>query len=251
VYCACWCDLDRIQDQREGVALKTDGWLWYYGTYSIAFRSSIFEFPSQKAITWLLTSRNVDITRISKGHISVLLEARITWSGIVYVYCVCWCDLDQIQGQGHAAMTVSPLSGLFFSNNTTVKLQYAVLPHNIEIVLWPQITVTLSLHPMYIHRVKWCHISVVAIIGQHVVLCVVKWWRFVALFKQNVISWFKKMSVLSISYWESDVCWRQNNKHFAELAPQNDGKQLIWRNYFTVTLCIYTVSTKKTPPKHI
>jgi len=27
------------------------------------------------------------------------------------------------------------------------------------------------------------------------------------------------MSVLSLSYWESDVYWRQNNKHFAELAP--------------------------------
>jgi len=26
-------------------------------------------------------------------------------------------------------------------------------------------------------------------------------------------------------------------KHFAELAPQNGGKGLIWRNYVTVTLC--------------
>jgi len=31
---------------------------------------------------------------------------------------------------------------------------------------------------------------------------------------------------------------RQNNKHFAELAPQNGGKQPIWRNDVTVTLCI-------------
>jgi len=46
------------------------------------------------------------------------------------------------------------------------------------------------------------------------------------------------MTVLSLSYWESDVYWRQNNKNFAELAPQNGGKQLIWRNYVTVTLCI-------------
>jgi len=46
------------------------------------------------------------------------------------------------------------------------------------------------------------------------------------------------MSVLSLSYWESDVYWRQNNKHFAELAPQNGGKQPTWRNYVTVTLCI-------------
>jgi len=46
------------------------------------------------------------------------------------------------------------------------------------------------------------------------------------------------MSVLLLSYWENDIYWRQNNKHFAELAPQNGGKQLIWRNYVTVTLCI-------------
>jgi len=46
------------------------------------------------------------------------------------------------------------------------------------------------------------------------------------------------MSVLSLSYLESDVYWRQSNKHFAELAPQNGRKQLIWRNYVTVTLCI-------------
>ena len=47
------------------------------------------------------------------------------------------------------------------------------------------------------------------------------------------------MSVLSLSYWESDIYWRQNNKHFADFAPQNGGKQLIWRNYVTVTLCIH------------
>ena len=57
------------------------------------------------------------------------------------------------------------------------------------------------------------------------------------------------MSVLSLSYWESDVYWRQNNKHFAELAPQNGGKQLIWRNYVTVTLCIalIVVNAKHSP----
>jgi len=74
-------------------------------------------------------------------------------------------------------------------------------------------------------------------VGQHVVLCVVKWWRFVALFEWNWISWFKNMSVLSLSYWESDFYWRHNNKHFAELAPQN-GKQPIWRNYVPITLCM-------------
>jgi len=52
------------------------------------------------------------------------------------------------------------------------------------------------------------------------------------------------MSVLSLSYWKSDVYWRQNNKHFAELALQNGGKQLIWRNYVTVTLCIANLTWK-------
>jgi len=46
------------------------------------------------------------------------------------------------------------------------------------------------------------------------------------------------MSVVSLSYWESDVYWCQNNKHFTELAPQHGGKQWIWRNYVNVTLCI-------------
>jgi len=47
-----------------------------------------------------------------------------------------------------------------------------------------------------------------------------------------------KMSLLSISYSESNVYRRQNNKHFAELALQNGGKQLIWRNYVIITLWI-------------
>jgi len=46
------------------------------------------------------------------------------------------------------------------------------------------------------------------------------------------------MTVLSLSYWENYVSWRQSNKHFAELGPQNGGKQLIWRKYVTVTVCI-------------
>ena len=50
------------------------------------------------------------------------------------------------------------------------------------------------------------------------------------------------MPIVSLSYWESDVYWRQNNKHFAELAPQNGGKQLIWRNYVTVILCMLMIA---------
>ena len=50
------------------------------------------------------------------------------------------------------------------------------------------------------------------------------------------------MSVLSLSYWEIDVYWRQNSKHFAERAPRHGGKQLIWRHYVTVTLCIKRIT---------
>jgi len=64
----------------------------------------IFEFPSTKAIMCVQTSWNVDITQISNGHISVLLEVVVTWLGTLvllqYMYCAYWYDLDPIQGQG-------------------------------------------------------------------------------------------------------------------------------------------------------
>jgi len=44
------------------------------------------------------------------------------------------------------------------------------------------------------------HNAISILWGNAVVLFVVKWWRFVALFEWNWISWFKKMSVLSLSY---------------------------------------------------
>jgi len=53
-------------------------------------RAEIFDFPCQKAITWVQTSQTVDITGISTGHISVLLEATVTWSGVLVVlYVLC------------------------------------------------------------------------------------------------------------------------------------------------------------------
>jgi len=100
-----------------GLKLKTDSWLWLHGTYSTAFRSLIFEFPSKKAITWLHTSRNVDITRISKGHMLILFDTRVTWSVmlvVLYVLCM-WYDLDPIQGgdQGYWASEVPNIT-LFY-----------------------------------------------------------------------------------------------------------------------------------------
>jgi len=49
-----------------------------------------------KAITTVQTSPNVNISRNSNGHVSVLRDATVRWLGR---YCVCWCDLDPIEGQ--------------------------------------------------------------------------------------------------------------------------------------------------------
>ena len=57
---------------------------------------------------------------------------------------------------------------------------------------------------LFFHKVKWCRSNLwsqydLYVVRQHGALCEVKWWRFVALFEWNWISWFKKMSVLSLS----------------------------------------------------
>jgi len=54
------------------------------------------------------------------------------------------------------------------------------------------------------------------VVGQHGVLCEVKWWIFVALFEENYISWFKKMS----AYYHYIILkrWYRNNKHFSEIS---------------------------------
>jgi len=91
-------------------------------------------------------------------------------------------------------------------------------------MVWKDCVAVCHCHPIYI---GWSDVTYLwsqcdrHFVGQHVVLCAVKWWRYVALFESNWISRFKKMSVLRYYryYWETDVCWRQNNKHFAELAP--------------------------------
>jgi len=55
----------------------------------LQLRRAWFSNFLNKGIMWVQTSRNVDITLISNGHISVLLEATVTWS--VYVlYMLMW-----------------------------------------------------------------------------------------------------------------------------------------------------------------
>jgi len=45
----------------------------------------MFKFPSRKAITRIQTSRNVDISRHSNGHILVVREATVRWLGVLVV----------------------------------------------------------------------------------------------------------------------------------------------------------------------
>jgi len=72
------------------------------------------EFPSRNAITRVQTSRNVDISRNSNDHISVVHEATVTWLGtlvVLQVLCMLY-DLDPIQGQGqgHGAFELPKIS---------------------------------------------------------------------------------------------------------------------------------------------
>ena len=61
------------------------------GTWSTAFRSPILEFPSRKAITRVQTSPDVDISRNSDDHISVVRDTTVTWLGklvVLHVLCM-------------------------------------------------------------------------------------------------------------------------------------------------------------------
>jgi len=55
----------------------------------------------------------------------------------------------------------------------------------------------------HMHRVKWCRINLwsrydLHVVGHDDVLCKVKWWRFVTLFKWNWISSFEESLVRAI-----------------------------------------------------
>ena len=106
--CVCWCDLDPIQGQGHR-ALEfpkiAENWTflgqspppfsrgsqnWWlvmivHGNWSTACRSPIFAFPSRKAIARVQTLQNVDISRNSNGHISVMREATVRWLGMLLV----------------------------------------------------------------------------------------------------------------------------------------------------------------------
>ena len=53
-------------------------------------------------ITRVQISPNVDISRHSNGHISVVCDATVTWLGTLVVLHVLCMLIDPIQGQGQA-----------------------------------------------------------------------------------------------------------------------------------------------------
>jgi len=55
------------------------------GQLDYSLLEPICEFPSGKAITSVQTSPNVDTSRNSNGHISVVRDATVTWLGILLV----------------------------------------------------------------------------------------------------------------------------------------------------------------------
>jgi len=103
-YCACWYDLDRIQGQGHGASkfqkfhfsrsissaiLAWSSKLMVDHDSSLQLIGARFSnFIFKKAIMWVQTWLNVDITRISNGHISVLLEAAVTRLGMPVVLYV-------------------------------------------------------------------------------------------------------------------------------------------------------------------
>jgi len=103
-HCACWYELDLIQGQGQGhgasEVLKIaenctllgqslppfwhgaqNQWLIMI-VWDLAYSLSEpdFRISFKKAIAWVQTLWNVDITWISNGHISILLEATVMWS---------------------------------------------------------------------------------------------------------------------------------------------------------------------------
>jgi len=73
-----------------------------------------------------------------------------------------------------------------------------------------------------IHRVKWRNLIYdLCVVGQHVILCQVKWWRFVMLFDK----------ILCPSYHYLLRKWCHCDKHFSELTPHCGGKNS-WYRYF-------------------
>ena len=140
----------------------------------------------------------------------------------VHVWCV----------DRSASSTVN-ISVSQFSRNLTLRLtSTASATLNILQVLQPGWVVNGSVAPMIplrtrIHRVKWCHISVVAIRSP---FCGATPSYCARLSGEDLSRYSNKIESVGLRkcpyYRYHTKKWCQNNKHFAELASQNGGKQL-------------------------
>jgi len=93
------------------------------------FQGFLVEFPCRKAITRVQTLSNVDISRNSNGHISVVRDAIVTRLGMLLVLHVLYMlrDLDPIysRGQGHGAFELPTIA----HNCTFLRLSPPPLSH--------------------------------------------------------------------------------------------------------------------------
>jgi len=112
MHCACWYDFDPIQGQGQGhgdsefpkiaknyclLALSpppfwhaAQNWWLIVTVWDLVYSllDPDFRISFKKAMMWVQTSLNVDITQTSNGHISVLLEATVASSGMLVVLYV-------------------------------------------------------------------------------------------------------------------------------------------------------------------
>ena len=84
---------------------------------------------------WVQSLWNVDLTQISNGHISVLLEATVTWPStlaILYVYPY-WCDLDVIQCQGQGQWSLKFQKPDFWISRPQLVVTWLQSSRNVDI----------------------------------------------------------------------------------------------------------------------
>ena len=81
----------RSRSQSTFLGLSTPPYLaWSTKLMVGGCQSLIFELPSRKAITRVHTLQDVDISRNSNGHISVVRDATVRWLGMLVVLHILW-----------------------------------------------------------------------------------------------------------------------------------------------------------------
>jgi len=102
----------------------------------------------------------------------------------------------------------------------------------------------------YIYMIGWSDVTVTVIcdlyaVGQHGVLCEVKWWG-ISRYSDKIESFFKE-NVRTITVLLRK--WCHSKKHFVEpAAPYHGGKttstDVVWRNYVAVTIHVVVADNR-------